>query len=99
MGADIGIVLSKPEEELLRASGTVLVHDELFEYLFMDPEEDAKAFLFGSPCGHHCRDAQGRSSCGVYSQRPQACSAFERGGDECLKLREKRELRLRSRGE
>jgi hypothetical protein len=35
----------------------------------------------------------------VYSQRPQACSAFERGGEECLKLRAKREVRINSRGE
>lgn len=98
-GGEIGIVLDKREEALLRASGTILERDELFEVLYMDPDEDAQAFLFGSPCGHHCRDAQGRSSCGVYSERPQACSAFERGGVECLRLRAKREARINSRGE
>lgn len=98
-GEEIGIVLDKHEEALLRASGTVLERDELFEFLYMDPEQDAQAFLFGSPCGHHCRDAQGHSSCGVYSQRPQACRDFERGGEECLRLRAKRDARINSRSE
>lgn len=98
-GVDMGIVLKTPEEELMRASGTVLEHDELFEALYnLDPEEDAKGFIFGSPCGHHCRDEHGRSSCGVYEQRPQACRELELGGEECVRLRKKRAQRMKRSG-
>ncbi len=98
-GVDVGIVLNKPEEELLRASGTILEHDELFEALYMDSEEDAKAFLFGSPCGYHCRDEHGSSTCSVYEQRPQACRDFEFKGEECVRLQNRRATRMKTRTE
>jgi hypothetical protein len=61
----------------------------------MDPDEDAQAFLFRSSCGHHCRDEQGRSSCGVYGMRPQACKDFEVRGEECVRLRKRRAQRMK----
>jgi Fe-S-cluster containining protein len=98
-GKGISIVLDSAEEAFLRSSGTALERDELVEAFYVEPESGCKAFEFKSPCGFWKRNQDGKSSCTVYGHpcRPEACDSYERGGEDCLKLRAAHGLGKRSK--